>query len=73
MFITLFVFLSNPTSCINIYLQRNKHQCFELKNNTNFDIGACLSMGGVKISETVYYVIVYYVIIYYIGCVSYLY
>ena len=47
MFITLFIFLSNPASCINIDLLRNKHRCFDQKN-TNFDIGACLSMRGVK-------------------------
>ena len=44
----LFVFLSNPASCININLQRNRHQCSNQKNSANFDIGACLSIRGVK-------------------------
>ena len=53
MFITLFIFLSNSVSYININLQRNRHQCFDqknkkIKNNTNFDTGAHLSMIGVK-------------------------
>ena len=32
MFITFSIFPSNPASCINIGLQRNRHQCFDQKN-----------------------------------------
>ena len=42
-------------------------------DNTNVDIGTCLSIRGVNMSKTVFYVIGYYVIIYYVGCVSYSY
>ena len=47
------------SGCINIDLQRNRHQCSDQKKkkkkkkkNTNFDTGACLSMTGVKNEQT---------------------